>query len=88
MTDQVPNGGHQERRVVVHVNDLPVAVPTKRLTGLELKEAAIAQGVAIELGFQLIEELPHDRTRVVGDKEVIEVRDDSRFVAVAPDDNS
>lgn len=74
--------------VTILVNDQPVHLAKNRVTGLEIKEASIAAGLPIDLGFQLIEELPHDRTRVVGDTDVVEVRTDSRFLALAPDDNS
>jgi hypothetical protein len=85
-----PDAGTEERlhEVSILVNDQVVKVPGPRATGLEIKESAIRQGLPIDLGFQLIEELPHDRTRVVGDSDVVEVRNDSRFLALAPDDNS
>ncbi len=73
--------------VVIHVNEQPVRVP-HRVTGLEVKEAAIAQGVAIQVDFVLSEELPNRRTKIIGDQDVVEVNEHSRFVAVAPDDNS
>jgi hypothetical protein len=78
----------QLREVSILVNDQVVKVSGPRATGLEIKESAIRQGLPIDVGFQLIEELPHDRTRVVGDADVVEVRNDSRFLALAPDDNS
>lgn len=74
--------------VEIFVNDQPVTVAGPRVTGLQIKEAAIAADLPIDLGFQLIEELPHDRTRIVGDRETVEVRPGSRFLALAPDDNS
>jgi len=78
-----------ERHLVkVSVNEQPVEVLGPRTTGLEIKEAAISVGLQIDVGFQLIEELPHGRTKVVGNQDVIEVRPGSRFLALAPDDNS
>jgi hypothetical protein len=78
-----------ERHLVkVLVNEQPVEVLGPRATGLEIKEAAINAGLPIDIGFQLIEELPHGRTRVIGNQDVIEVRPGSRFLALAPDDNS
>jgi hypothetical protein len=59
-----------------------------KVTGLQIKEAAIAQGVQIGLDFQLSEELANGRTRIVGDTEPITVNKNSRFDAVAGDDNS
>lgn len=75
-------------RVAIVVNEQPVEVHGPRITGLEIKEEAIAQGAPIDVGFQLIEELSHGRTRVVGNDEVVSVHTGSRFLALAPDDNS
>lgn len=78
----------QGHSVEIFVNDQAVAVAGPRITGFQIKEAAVAAGLPIDLGFQLIEELPHDRTRIVGDRETVEVRPGIRFLALAPDDNS
>jgi hypothetical protein len=87
---QSAGSAHEELKHVVSifVNDQSVHVEGPKVTGLQIKEAAIRAGLPIDLGFQLIEELPHDRTRVVGDADVVEVRAGSRFLALAPDDNS
>lgn len=74
--------------VSILVNDQAVHVDGPKTTGMQIKEAAIRAGLQIDLGFQLIEELPHDRTRIVGDEDVVEVHAGSRFLALAPDDNS
>lgn len=73
--------------VVIHVNELPVRTP-QRVTGLEIKQAAISQGVPIQADFVLSEELSDHKTKIVGDQDVVHVNEHSRFVAVAPDDNS
>ena len=73
--------------VVIHVNEQPVQVP-KRDSGLQIKEAAIAQGVPIQVDFVLSLELGDHRTKVIGNGDVIEVNEHSRFIAVASDDNS
>jgi hypothetical protein len=88
MTDGSESTEIERPDVLILVNDQKVRVRGPRTTGLEIKDAAIQEGLPIDLGFQLIEELPHDRTRVVGDADVVEVRTDSRFLALAPDDNS
>lgn len=80
--------GGKEHLVTITVNEKPVAIEGPRVTGLEIKQAAIAQGVKIELSFVLSEELPNRKTRIVGDTDVVTVTKHSRFVAVAPDDNS
>ena len=80
--------GGKEHLVTVTVNEKPVEVQGPKATGLEIKQAAIAQGVKIELSFVLFEELPNRKTRIVGDTDVVTVTKHSRFIAVAPDDNS
>lgn len=74
--------------VEIHVNDRPVRVVRPRVTGLEIKEAAIAQGVPIQLDFVLSEELGERRTRVIGDRDAVTVNKESRFLAIPNDDNS
>jgi hypothetical protein len=73
----------------IHVNNKPVLVDGPRLTGLEIKQAAIAQNVAIELDFLLSEDGEHGKPgQNIGDGDVVTVNKHSRFTAVAPDDNS
>ena len=87
--DEQPKAHEEHDHVVsILVNDQPVHVNGPKVTGLQIKEAAILAGLKIDLGFQLIEELPHDRTRIIGDDETVEVHVGSRFLALAPDDNS
>lgn len=78
----------EEHLVTITVNERPVKILGPKATGLEIKQAAIDQGVKIEIGFVLSEELPNHRTEIVGDTDRITVNKHSRFVAVAPDDNS
>lgn len=78
----------KKQKVVVHVNEQPVRLADRRVSGLEIKQAAIDQGVEIELDFILVEELKHAETRVVGDDDVVTVTNRSRFSANADDDNS
>ncbi len=75
------------RVVVIHVNEQPVRAP-HRETGLGIKQAAVDQGVPIQVDFVLSEELPDHKTKIIGDQDVLEVNEHSRFIAVAPDDNS
>lgn len=72
----------------ISVNGHPVSVNGPRITGLEIKQAAIAHGVSIQLDFVLSEELPNGRSRVVGDNDTITVNKHSRFLAIPNDDNS
>jgi len=74
--------------VTVTVNEKAVEIAGPKATGLEIKQAAIAQGVNIQLSFVLSEELPNRKTKIVGDNDEVTVNKNSKFVAVAPDDNS
>ena len=75
------------RTIRVTVNRQPVDLPGREVSGLEVKQAAIAQGVQIQLDFQL--SVKHgDRYNVVGDTDEITARENEEFRAVAPDDNS
>ncbi len=80
-------GPHRPRVVTVTVNYQRVELPERVMTGLEIKEAAIAQGVEIARDFQLSVKRG-DRYDVVGDTDEVHVREREDFLAVAPDDNS
>ncbi|MEU1917245.1 multiubiquitin domain-containing protein [Streptomyces massasporeus] len=82
---QSPGKGHS---VTITVNNKAVEVIGPRVTGFQIKEAAIAQGVQIEVDFQLSQELPSGETRIIGDADVVAVNKNSVFTAVAGDDNS
>jgi len=81
-------GTPQTHIVEITVNGRPVRIEGPRVTGLQIKEAAIAQGDPIQVQFVLSEELPNHRTRIVGDTDVITVNQNSTFLAIANDDNS
>ncbi len=74
--------------VTISVNERPVVVPGPTATGLQIKQAAIDQGVPIQLSFVLSEEKPNHRTEIVGDSDVVSVTKNSRFLAIPHDDNS
>jgi hypothetical protein len=74
--------------VHIAVNTMPVTVSGPRLTGREIKSAAIEQGVQIDLAFQLSVRHGPRQTQIVGDDEMIAVHDWLQFIAVAGDDNS
>ena len=74
--------------VTVTVNERPVALADDEVTGLQIKQAAVSQGVPIQLDFVLSEELGERRARIIGDAEAVHVSDRSRFLAIPPDDNS
>lgn len=88
METQVKDKPGKEHLVTITVNEKPVEITGPKATGLDIKQAAIAQGVNIQVSFVLSEELPNRKTRIVGDNDEVTVNKNSRFVAVAPDDNS
>jgi hypothetical protein len=74
--------------VTISVNERPVVIAGPRVTGLQIKQAAIEQGVPIQLSFVLSEEKPNHRTEIIGDTDVVTVTKESRFLAIPHDDNS
>jgi len=86
--DVAPDHEPHPHEISIKVNKKKVEVLGPETTGLQIKEAAIAARVQIELSFQLSEKLPGHETRVVGDNERIKIHAGQQFVAVAGDDNS
>jgi Multiubiquitin len=74
--------------VDITVNFKPVVMPAHRATGLQIKQTAIAQGVAIQLDFVLFRDRGNGRRDPVRDSETIELTRGERFEAVPGDDNS
>jgi hypothetical protein len=84
-----PAAAKQGGTVTVTVNRKPVALSSHRVTGLEIKETAIAEGVEIELDFLLtLEAFEGQPARVIADDEVITVTKHSTFRANDGDDDS
>jgi Multiubiquitin len=83
-----PQPDAHERTVTVTVNEQPVRLEGKTETGAQIKAAAIKQGVHIQQNFVLQEELPNWTSKVIGDNDVVHLREHLRFTAIAPDDNS
>lgn len=79
----------QPGSVTVAVNRRPVVLDRHRVTGLEIKEAAIDQGVEIELDFLLTFEA-HDGhpAQDVDDDDIVTVTKHSMFSANDGDDDS
>jgi hypothetical protein len=86
-TESAGHGPGRPRAIRVTVNRHPVNLPDREVTGLEVKQAAIEQGVQIQVDFQLSVKRG-DRYEVVGDADAIRVHEHEEFLAVAPDDNS
>ena len=72
----------------IHVNHKEVKIDGPRASGLEIKKAAIEQGVVIQLDFQLAMLDAEGKQQIVGDNDIVEVSDKSEFFATASDDNS
>ena len=72
----------------ITVNNKPVTITGHIHTGLDIKQTAIAQNVAIGVDFVLSEELSHGRMRIVGDDERVNLTKHSRFEAIPNDDHS
>ena len=83
-----PAAGPATHEVEISVNGKPVRLLGPHTTGLAIKEAAIAQGVAIQLDFILSEEIGPKKTRLVRDTDDVTIHPGSRFVAIPNDDNS
>lgn len=77
-----------EDTITIHVNRHPVKLEGHRHTGLQIKQAAMNQGVNIKLDFILLEEFGDGHTKPVADAETIEVNSHSKFDAIPDDDHS
>ncbi|MFD8615311.1 multiubiquitin domain-containing protein [Streptomyces sp. NPDC059631] len=81
----------QDRRppntIPVTINNQTVQLPEREMTGLEIKQAAAAQGLPIDPGFQLSVKHGH-RYDIVGNPDTVHIHRNLDFLAVAPDDNS
>ena len=76
------------KTVTIEVNDHKVEMPAGPATGLEIKDAAIKQGVNIQQNFVLQVDLPNGSSRVVGNDDKVLLTEHLAFTAIAADDNS
>jgi len=74
-------------KVLVKVNRQDVELRGREVTGLEIKEAAIVQGVKIDLGFRLSHRTGH-KWVPVADDERIKIHKGEEFRARTPEENS
>jgi hypothetical protein len=66
-----------------------VTLPDHKVTGLQVKEAAIAQGIEIELDFELtLEAHDGEPARVIANDDPVTVNKHSVFTAVDVDEDS
>ncbi len=76
------------RPIPVEVNGKVVLLDERVMTGLEIKQAAIAQHVEIQPDFVLQLERRNGEFDTIGDDDKVLVRRGLNFTAIAPDDNS
>ena len=75
--------------ITVTVNNQKVSFTKRRVTGLQIKEAAISQGVKIEPSFVLYPVKPDGGLgAAIGDDKLVTLKECDAFSCVAPDDNS
>lgn len=86
--DYAQQGSAQGVSVLIEVNDLPVTVTQRRLTGAQIKAAAIAQNVPIQPNFTLIAQRPGQASRTIGDEDDVALHKGQRFSCLPGDDNS
>lgn len=79
-----------DKTVVIYVNGEknPVKITRGEHTGLEIKEAAIEQGVKIQRDFILSLVKGPGETQIIGDQDTVKVKRGQHYVAIADDDNS
>ena len=79
----------EKASVTVTINKKPVTLRSHRVTGIEIKRAAIAQGLAIEEDFLLtLEAHDGEPAKTIGDEVTITVTKNSVFTANDGDDDS
>jgi len=74
--------------IEIIVNGKPVNVPDSDVTGLEIKQAAIAQGLNIQLDFLVFRDLSNGQQVAVKDDEPLKVHHKERFDILCNDDHS
>lgn len=77
-----------EALVEIFVNGNSIKITRGEHTGLEIKQAAIAQGVNIQLDFILSLEKRKGETQIIGDNDPVRVKKGQHYIAIADDDNS
>lgn len=81
-------GKEDAHEIRVTVNDQFVVLKSREVTGLQVKEAAIAAGVPIQLDFVLSEVRPSGEQKIIPDDREIAVKNGDEFWAIPGDDNS
>jgi hypothetical protein len=81
-------GSDKPKQVTVEVNGNAVGLEEKVMTGMEIKQAAIAQQVQIQPDFVLQLQRPNGEYDPISDHEKVKVHKGMDFTCIAPDDNS
>jgi hypothetical protein len=85
---QTTDTAEKVKVVTIQVNNQPVTFQQTEVTGLQIKQAAINQGVAIQADFQLFEKQGEGKLTLIPDNKTIKIHEREEFRATAPDDNS
>ena len=85
---QTTNVTEKLKVVTIKVNNQPVEFRETEVTGLQIKQAAINQGVVIQTDFQLFEKQGEGKLTLIPDDKTIKIHEHEEFRATAPDDNS
>lgn len=80
--------GPHDKEIEIIVNNKPVIVPDKEVTGLQIKEAAIAQRVNIKLDFLVFRDHSNGQQEGIKDDQIIKVHHKERFDVLCNDDHS
>ena len=76
------------KTVEIEVNDQKVKMVEGPASGLEIKQAAVDQGISIQTNFILQLHLPNGSSKVIGDDDKVDLSEHLAFTAIAADDNS
>ena len=76
------------KNIEIIVNGKPVNIADKRVTGLQIKQAAIAHGLNIQLDFLVFRDLSNGQQVAVKDNESVKVHHKERFDILCNDDHS
>jgi len=79
-----------KKQVEILVNERPVKLEMGEWTGIEIKNAAVQQGVPIQADFVLTLEKPNGQSQIIGDQDSVKIHPGHpiTFTAIADDDNS
>jgi hypothetical protein len=82
------HGRPEAKDARISVNGQDVVVTKERMSGLEIKEAAIRAGVPIQADFVLSEVNPGGQQKIIADEREVPVKTGDEFWAIPGDDNS